>query len=596
MAYEVATASNLEDLYTRILRFLQGYGTSAAPGGSRTGNGTLSGFLAKPAAVTETWTLTCTAAAANSGTFSVVGSVSGAQAAATVGVAYSNTKIQFTILDGSTDFIVGDVFTVAVTIGMMPSVQRWQVLREFRDNVVGLTTNLVEFAAGTQNRRILHGFRYDARSLGWNDTGSDHGHVTTSSYVQGISQFTIQLRAAAEARTVRVQAVLSSFVIADQLQNFLLEWSDNGTSWTTAGSVTSSPTYTLGEVKTFSMGTPGAHLWWRVTVNRKQGGATTGNLYFKSFLLLDAAGLPINHFGSEALLKAPGTGGTDEIYTGIRTEYDAGAGWYNLFLNGYTGYDPLETSWFKQPGALPHFDSVVALTRLPQPMVPCWDSPMPYWFAANGRSFRFGVKVSTSFEGGYLGWILPYATPGQYPYPLAIGGSLVPDDANRSTLWRFSVNSVAHSVFPIPGCNNSPAQATENIGTSLYLRLTTGDWGFVGNRYSGGSADPNLITGQDMTNGSRRSVWPTSTRLQAAGSGTRDMRECLGGGYILVPLIIHQRLPTQAVFGELEGVYQISGFSNAAENTAVIGGTTHVVLQNVARTEAHEYWAIALTP
>ncbi len=595
MAYEVATASNLEDLYARILRFLQGYGTSAAPGGSRTGNGTLSGFLAKPAAVTETWTLTCTAAAANSGTFSVVGSVSGAQASATVGVAYSNTFIQFTILDGSTDFIVGDVFTVAVTIGMMPSAQRWQVLRGFTDNVAGISTNLTEFAAGTTNRRILQGFRYDARSLGTNnDAVDDAGYVNAQGYVQNTSQITVQLRTAAEVRTVRIQApAAGGTALTEIIQNFTLEWSDNGSSWTTAGSVSSNPTYVINEVKTFSMGTPGAHLWWRLTINRKASGATTGNVYWKSMLFLDAGGLPVNHFGSECILKAPGTGGTDEIYTGIRSEYDAASGWYNLFLNGYTGYDPLETSWFKQPGALPHVGSAVGVPRLAQPMVPCWDSSMSYWFAGNGRSFRFGVKVSTSFEGGYLGWILPYATPSQYPYPLAVGGSLVPDDTNRSTAWRFSVNSVQHSVFPIPGCGSDPQVATEAANTALYLRLWTGEWGFVGNR---NGALPNTIVGVDVSSGSRRGVWPISARNQTASSATRDMREAYGGGYIILPLIIHQRLPAPAVIGELEGVFQISGFGNAAENTAVLGGTTHVVLQNVARTEAHEYWAIALTP
>jgi hypothetical protein len=63
---------------------------------------------------------------------------------------------------------------------------------------------------------------------------------------------------------------------------------------------------------------------------------------------------------------------------------------------------------------------------------------------------------------------------------------------------------------------------------------------------------------------------------------------------MLQPLILHQRYPTMSVLGELEGVYAISGFSNAAENTAVIGGITHVVMQNAARTGVHDYWAIGL--
>ncbi len=86
-------------------------------GGTRTGTGTLTGIAAvEPAAVTETWTLTCTAVAANGGTFSVVGSVSGAKANATVGTAYDNGLIRFTIADGATDFALNDTFTIPVTV------------------------------------------------------------------------------------------------------------------------------------------------------------------------------------------------------------------------------------------------------------------------------------------------------------------------------------------------------------------------------------------------------------------------------------------------------------------------------------------------
>ena len=38
----------------------------------------------------------------------------------------------------------------------------------------------------------------------------------------------------------------------------------------------------------------------------------------------------------------------------------------------------------------------------------------------------------------------------------------------------------------------------------------------------------------------------------------------------------------------------ISGFGNAAENTTSFAGKNYIILQNVARTEAHEYWAMEL--
>ena len=96
---------------------------AAVAGGGNVGNGTVSSIGVNDTFTkTETWTLTCIHAAANSGLFSVVGSVTGARGVATVGSAYTsnvitpaNSEISFTINDGATDFSVGDVFTIATT-------------------------------------------------------------------------------------------------------------------------------------------------------------------------------------------------------------------------------------------------------------------------------------------------------------------------------------------------------------------------------------------------------------------------------------------------------------------------------------------------
>ena len=79
--------------------------------------------------VAETWTLTCTVAATDGGTFSVVGSVSGAQSDATVGTDYDNGIIQFLINDSTTDFAVSDVFTLTANTQELPLADRWEVLR-----------------------------------------------------------------------------------------------------------------------------------------------------------------------------------------------------------------------------------------------------------------------------------------------------------------------------------------------------------------------------------------------------------------------------------------------------------------------------------
>lgn len=85
--------------------------------GTNTGNGTCTSVTAGKQAKLGTYTLTCTAAATNGGTFKVVSPDGDALANATVGTAYTSEQLNFTLNDGATDFAVGDSFTIAVAAG-----------------------------------------------------------------------------------------------------------------------------------------------------------------------------------------------------------------------------------------------------------------------------------------------------------------------------------------------------------------------------------------------------------------------------------------------------------------------------------------------
>ena len=81
-----------------------------------TGNGTMTSVAVYSGVTkTETITATCIAAVANGGIFQVSGSLSGPLGNATVGSNFVSPEISFIINDGTTDFIVGDAFTVATT-------------------------------------------------------------------------------------------------------------------------------------------------------------------------------------------------------------------------------------------------------------------------------------------------------------------------------------------------------------------------------------------------------------------------------------------------------------------------------------------------
>lgn len=180
MAYKIGTVTDgggnyaSQNMLALIRQFAGGFGTIGTIGGTRTGNGTLAGAEGSPTAVTETWTLTCTAAATNSGTFSVVGSVSGSQAAATVGVAYSVSKISFTITDGGVDYIVGDTFTIPVTESTNPVASRWQVLRY---DTASATRELILKSLGLSGTEEIYvGFR------AYQDTGADYYNLSVAGF------------------------------------------------------------------------------------------------------------------------------------------------------------------------------------------------------------------------------------------------------------------------------------------------------------------------------------------------------------------------------------------------------------------------------
>lgn len=146
------------NMLAQIRHFAGGFGDIGAIGGTRTGTGTLAGLEASPTSVTETWTLTCTAAAANGGTFSVTGSVSGAKAAATVGTAYDNGLLAFTLTDGAADFVVGDTFTVPVAQGAASAANaQWEVLRY--DTAPANRELILKGAGLSRTEEIFVGFR-----------------------------------------------------------------------------------------------------------------------------------------------------------------------------------------------------------------------------------------------------------------------------------------------------------------------------------------------------------------------------------------------------------------------------------------------------
>ena len=64
-----------------------------------------------------------------------------------------------------------------------------------------------------------------------------------------------------------------------------------------------------------------------------------------------------------------------------------------------------------------------------------------------------------------------------------------------------------------------------------------------------------------------------------------------GGNYSLTPVVMSD---SNGIYGELEGIFHISGFNNAVENTLVIAGVTYIVIQDVGRNGFSDYYALRM--
>jgi hypothetical protein len=255
----------------------------------------------------------------------------------------------------------------------------------------------------------------------------------------------------------------------------------------------------------------------------------------------------------KVFLQGPGLSGTDEIYAIIKTFFDAGADYYNWQINAADGYTAT-ASGAGQPNVSP------------PSYIPLWNSAIPYWFMASGRRFIVVAKVSTTYQGGYVGLSLPFSTPTQFPYPMMIAGT----SAAANARW----SSTALRMFCMA------------LASQSYLRHIDGGWNAITGYYEG------LIS--PVTKFVFHPYGGTPVNI----SYISTMRDGLGGAYPLTPItaINLDNGVTKGVDGELDGVFHISGFNNAAENVVndPVSGLDHVVFHNVYRTGFHDYFALRL--
>lgn len=226
----------------------------------------------------------------------------------------------------------------------------------------------------------------------------------------------------------------------------------------------------------------------------------------------------------ELILKGEGLSGQEEIFVGFKAYHSVTGDYYNIAGATMVGYVPGNT-FEAQPG--------ISISG-----VPCHNNAVTYYIAINAQRiagcFKVGIPV---YEHFYFGKFFPHARRGEYPAPLMAAGML-----NGAAPVRFS--DLTHS-FPYKGAGAAP--------NFLRVRSQMGMWMMP-------------------------RTWPWMDRIDPArvlaGPATDHYQRCvapLNGQYTPLRVVLFE--PNANVFGELDGVSQVSGWDNGVENVLQVGGT-----------------------
>lgn len=257
-------------------------------------------------------------------------------------------------------------------------------------------------------------------------------------------------------------------------------------------------------------------------------------------------------------VSGPGLSGADQIRVRLKPVYSVVENRYNLELVGVPNWNPAlnQESQFNMSAPV---------------YMHLWNSSMPYTFVASGRRFVAVAQVTSTVQACYGGFMLPYALPAEYPYPLVIGGS-----SNQST-WNYTQSDVRHSHFVNPS-SSMRIYAPSNVW------VTATNFTFNSGGYSWQSPGCVVAPYQSPENDSSfRIAWS-------------NLRECFGGKYPLHPLILITATPSVARLGVLDGCFHVPGIGNSHGTMLTVNTTNdHMVVQNVTRTDNWlGYWALRM--
>lgn len=303
----------------------------------------------------------------------------------------------------------------------------------------------------------------------------------------------------------------------------------------------------------------------------------------------------------ELLLRGTGAG-SDEIFIGMETKRNVGAGVFYWELEGNTGFDNGQ-AFDDQPGSSRSNFEVDTLT------VPMNNGTIDFFIVIDPFHIKLITKSGSSYTNLYMGFIFTYATPAEYPYPLLIMGCSSAN--NRDVPFNSSSNFMSGMHDPLSFANLE--------GGPGAIREVDGQWYRLSHAFQQGASKLQYL---------ERVIWPANTikssdlefLLQdrfSAVTSTNDPRILFGaaadatpaklltpsvdsGGDIafLWPTMIYQKLPSQQFLGELIDVHPVSvqTLGAVSEDTMTdANGDVYLLFQNCNRTDTWAFFGIKRT-
>lgn len=439
------------------------------------------------------------------------------------------------------------------------------------DGVFDLLDKLVDFLI-LQGWVVLNSERYTGLKRWWSESNSgdsDHpfhrgrSSIYTTAYDQEIGGWVAwEFWTAQELTAVRLQCPHVSGQLDRMIRDFRIQYSDDGIYWTsTADDYNDEGNWYEGEIRQYSVTLSGVHKFWRIKIDDNNNDITYTHV---GAIIPVVAGGTLDKLypHGRAILESPLDDRGPKVISDLRIWNDDIKPRHSIGCYGAPAYSNSVVDIGEG-----ETDTTTSLinnsSQVFMPALPAGNS-IPYDIIADEYRWCIAIDLDGRNYAMHCGYFTPYGSPNQYPFPVAVGGSMnAKDDGSNPT-------GDQDRVFVSPGDG------------SLYVYMPTNVW--------------KDFTHSDET----RNVWPTKSQ---SSYGEREVRNgyiidawsnSAEPQYMLLPFILHSGDPYSEVLGEFEGLYWISGYLVNAGDTFTIGADTYKVFQNGYRTGNSWMWAMKL--